>query len=197
MRAHDVDDDVSTKSNEVVSANDRIFERHEVRAGFVLQQSVHTGSIFKGPFHLRDESNAPESLLLTPQADVVDQCQCPALVEETASQVRIRPLAKVELPGVLGSGRVDSDFLQPSNVLVPAPGIDDLNGLLAAIEGVFDERQQYAVLVVVAGEERAGVAVDVKDRVPEANRAAGLTRTLAVLAAARTHLPAPERGLGL
>jgi hypothetical protein len=66
---------------------------------------------------------------------------------------------------------------------------------LAAVEAVFDERQQHAVLVVAAVEECANVSLGLEDRAAEPNRALGLTRSAAVLAARRTHLPAPESGV--
>src|SRR6266851_1226140 len=75
-------------------------------------------------------------------------------------------------------------------MLVTSLRIDDVNGLFAAFEAVFDERKQYAVLVVVAGEERADVTVRSEDRAPQPDQPAGLTRAATLcLTPCRAHVP--------
>src|SRR6266851_5913080 len=75
-------------------------------------------------------------------------------------------------------------------MLVTSLRIDDVNGLFAAFEAVFDERKQHAVLVVVAVEERADVTVRSENRAPQPDQPAGLTRAATLsLTPCRVHVP--------
>jgi len=139
--AHDLDNDVTTEPGEIVRANDRVLEGREVRARLVFEQGVHTRPVFEGPFHVRDEPNAWVSVPLTALPNVGEQSERPSLIEESSAQVGVRPLAEIQLTGLLRRGRIDSYRSQAPNVLVTAAGIDDVNRLFATVEAVFDERQ--------------------------------------------------------
>ena len=69
------------------------------------------------------------------------------------------PLAQVELPSLLRRGGVDADRRKLSDVVRSPARIDDVNGLLTAVETVFDEREQDPIVVVAAVEKSADVTM--------------------------------------
>lgn len=97
-------------------------------------------------------------------------------LEEPASQMRVGPLAQVELAILLRGGCIDSYGPQLSNAFVAAHGIDDVNGLLATFEAILDEWQEHTVFVVVAVEKGTDVTVGAKDGAPDSNRLVGFRR---------------------
>jgi len=60
---------------------------------------------------------------------------------------------KFELPTLLGGRRVDSHRSQPLQMVATSIRIDDVNGLVATLEAVLDERKQHTILFVAAVEE--------------------------------------------
>jgi hypothetical protein len=52
------------------------------------------------------------------------------------------------LAALLCRGHIDSARCQPLPVFVPQLGIDDMKGLVAALEPVFDERNYDTVLLI-------------------------------------------------
>src|SRR5206468_470877 len=47
--------------------------------------------------------------------------------------------------------------------IITQPGIDDMEGLLAALESFFDERKQHPILLVRAMKERADMTLRAED----------------------------------
>lgn len=45
------------------------------------------------PLHVCNKTNTRESLLFSPPSNLVDECQCPALIEEPTLQMSLGPLA--------------------------------------------------------------------------------------------------------
>ena len=107
MGSHDLDHDVTTKLGKIVHANNWIREEPNVRTCLVLEQGVHIDLDFRHPFHVGDETDTREPFLSAASADVVDHGTGSIWIEESTAQMRIRPLAQIELAHLLPCCRVD------------------------------------------------------------------------------------------
>jgi hypothetical protein len=109
-------------------------------------------------------------------ADVGDQGTGAIRIEGAFLQVSVRPVPQVQRADLLHGGGIDTDRSQPLSVFVAAVRIDDVDGLLTAVDAVLDERQQDAVLLVRGVEECAHVTPETQDRVSETYWQVGLNR---------------------
>jgi hypothetical protein len=66
-----------------------------------------------------------------------------------------RPGAQFELAAIARGGDIDSGRRQPLDVLVTSLGVDSVDGLLAALEAVLNERKQHPILIIMVVEKRA------------------------------------------
>jgi hypothetical protein len=72
---------------------------------------------------------------------------------ERSGDRSLGPVEEIELPASLGVARVDAEGGQAAQVLVAQLRIDDVEGLLAALEALLDEGKQGSIFVVWAAEE--------------------------------------------
>jgi hypothetical protein len=68
------------------------------------------------------------------------------------------------LPVALGVGHVDSGFLQAAQVLRSVPGINYVEGPVALLETLFDERKKHPVLLLFVMKEGTDMPGTVEDR---------------------------------
>ena len=73
----------------------------------------------------------------------------------------------------------DAGGLQSPEVFLPQLRIDDMEGPIAALEPLLDERKQYPVLLVRVVKEGTDMALCAKHRAGKSNRSAFLTRNSA------------------
>src|SRR6266542_2426392 len=106
-----------------------------------------------------DQTSQREALLVTALKDFLDQSKHPILIEMAIAQICISPVAQLELAAVFCGGRIDAGRRQPLSVFPSQLGIDDMEGLLAALEAFFDERKQHPILLVGAVKERADMTL--------------------------------------
>jgi hypothetical protein len=90
--------------------------------------------------------------------ELLEDGQHPILIESSVSEVCVGVVAYLELTGRLCRGSVDPDRGETVQVITALIGINDVDGLVSAFKAVLDERQQHAVFLFVAVEERAHVA---------------------------------------
>jgi hypothetical protein len=109
-------------------------------------------------------------------ADVGDQGTGSIRIEGAILQVGVRPVPQVQRADLLHRDRIDTYRAQPVNVFIAAVRIDDMDGLLTAVDAVLDERQQDAVLLVRGVEECSHVTPETQDRVSETYWRVGLDR---------------------
>jgi hypothetical protein len=88
---------------------------------------------------------------------VFEELQHPVLIEVTVSKIGFGVGSKLELPTLLGGGRIDACRSQASKMIVMLSGIYHVDGLIAALKAVLYEWKQRAVLFVVAVEKRTDV----------------------------------------
>src|SRR5262249_36080268 len=169
MRAHDVHHNISTETSEVVDTDHGVWGGCDVGPRLVLDQSFHSGSVFERPFHMCHEANPVVALLQAVLVDVADDREGPILVEGSSAQMCVEPIAKIELSGFLRRFHINSGRPQSLNVIVPTPGIDDVNGLFATFEALLDKWQEQAVLVVVGVKEPTNVPMRPQNRLAKPN----------------------------
>src|SRR5207302_7112742 len=88
-----------------------------------------------------------------------DQGQHRILIEAVAAQVSILPPPQLELARTHCPLHIDAGFDKTLQMLCLQLGVNDVEGLVATFEAVFDERAQHPVLLVHAVEERANVTM--------------------------------------
>ena len=71
------------------------------------------------------------------------------------------PVAQVELPARFGGGHIDPRLSQPSDMLIPTLGVDDMERPIPALEALLDEREEDSILLVTVAKERTHVAARV------------------------------------
>jgi hypothetical protein len=85
------------------------------------------------------------------------------------AQIGIGPVEQLELPAGLCGSHVDARRLQPPAVFRTEVGIDDVKGLLAALEAVFHVGEEHAILLIRAVKEGANMTSRIKDGARETN----------------------------
>src|SRR5947209_7355550 len=84
----------------------------------------------------------------------------PAVLVEAGSFERaVLPRPHLQLPGPHRILHIDSCFTEPPEVVLPSVGVDEMEGLVPAIETILDVRAKHAVLLVIAVEERTNVSL--------------------------------------
>ena len=146
---HNVHNDIPAKLGEIVYSYDRVFipGQQIVQPRLVLHQVINPRPIFQGPFHVGNQASQREALLSATFQHLLDQSKHPILIEMALPQVCVSPVAHLELAALFCRGHIDAGRRQPLEMFLPQPGIDDMEGLLAALESLLDERQQYPILL--------------------------------------------------
>ncbi len=80
------------------------------------------------------------------------------MVEVVVLDVRLLPATDFQLPAALGGRDIDALLLQAPKVIRPAPGINNMEGPIAFLEPVLDERHEHPVLLFLRVEEGTDVA---------------------------------------
>jgi hypothetical protein len=84
------------------------------------------------------------------------------LVKTAIADIRIGPAAQLELGALFCCVDLDAGRRQPLLVFLTQPGIDDMKGLVAALEPVFDEREYHPILLVGRVKESADMTLCAK-----------------------------------
>ena len=125
-------------------------------AGSVLDRSRHVCAFF----HRKEEEY---QVLLPFIKEGFEQGQHPVLVEVAVPQLGLLPAPDLQLPLPLGFGHVDARFLQTPQKLRAVPRIDHVEGAVALVESLLDEREKYPVLLLLVVEEGADMPGAVED----------------------------------
>jgi len=104
-----------------------------------------------------DEPRQRESLLPARLERPLDECEHPALIEMAIAEIRVGPIAQLELAALLRRHRADPGRLEPAHVIVAQRWIHDMESALAALKSFLDEREQSAVFLIRTAEEGADV----------------------------------------
>ncbi len=157
MRPHDVNHRVSANFREVVRADHRVLvaKPHLIHPRFELNQAVDLRSGFHRPVHVADNAAARKACLGGVTSPLLERLQHPVLIETAVAKVRFGVSSKLELPTPLGRLRIDAHCAQPLQMIRILIRIYHVNCFVATFKPVLDERQQHAILIVVAVEERA------------------------------------------
>ena len=78
------------------------------------------------------------------------------------SNIDLIPVPELALTVLLGVGHIDAGRLDTPHVVITLLGIDDVEGLLAALEALRNEGKQHAVLFLRGVKEGADVPVFAK-----------------------------------
>jgi hypothetical protein len=178
VRAHDVDDCVTTKLCEVVNANHRVLvtRPYVIHAGFEFYEIVYVRSI-RRPVHLADDTAQAEIALRRSQ--LLEHVEHPVLIEPAIPKVCLGIGSHLELSGLLCGRWIDASQGQSLYMIAALTGIDEVNGLIAACEPVADERKQYAIRLFVAVEEGADMAILAKEGSSKPDRFSPLSHRVA------------------
>src|SRR5712671_6572373 len=122
-----------------------------------------------------DQTRQREPLLSTALQDLLDQRQHLVLLEVAVAQIRVSPIAQLEVAALLCRGHIDASGLQPSQVCLSQYGIDNMESLLAALKTFLDEWQQHLILFVRAVKEGADMTLRLKHCTGQPNRLCILT----------------------
>jgi hypothetical protein len=160
MRPHDVHHGVSSKFRKMVGADDRVVVAtpHLVDSRFKFNQIVDVGSIFNRPVHPADNAAERKSSLGVSAGYLIEGLQHSILIEAAVAKVGFGVCPELELSILLGRVGVDPDRGEPFEMVALLARIHDVNGLVAALEPVFDEREQYPVLFFLTVEKCADMA---------------------------------------
>ena len=134
-----------------------------VQPGLVLHDVVDAGQVLQRPLHVGDQPGQLAGRLLGRVQGLLDGVDHPVLVEVVVLDVRLLPAADFQLALGLGVGHVDALLLQPPQVVGPVLRVDDVEGPVALLEAVLDERHQHPVLLLLGVEEGADVAGAAED----------------------------------
>src|SRR5688500_5514301 len=99
MGPHNVNDDSPAKLGEIICSYDRVFIpwQNIVQPRLILDQVINTRSVFQGPFHMGDQTSQRKPLLSPALKDLLDQSQHLVLIEVAFAQIRVSPVAQLEL----------------------------------------------------------------------------------------------------
>src|SRR5436189_196378 len=86
------------------------------------------------------------------------------------SQVGLRVGAELQLSRLLRSSAIDPARSQTLDMVARLIRVDDVDGLVAAFQSILNERQQDAILLLVAIEQSADVPHLVEARTGEGDR---------------------------
>jgi hypothetical protein len=161
MGPHNIHDDIPAKLGEIICSDDRVWipGQQIVQPRLLLHQVINPRPVFQGPFHMGDQTREREPWLSTAPQHLLDQRQHLILIEVAVAQIRVSPIAQLELAAPLGRRHIDTGGRQPAHVFLTQRGIDDMEGLLAARESFLDERQQHPILLVRTVKECADVTL--------------------------------------
>jgi hypothetical protein len=81
---------------------------------------------------------------------VFESLQHPILIEATVAKICIGVGAQLELPALPRGRRIDPRPGQPLHMIVMLPWVYHVNGFVATLEPVFDERKQHSIFFLVA-----------------------------------------------
>jgi hypothetical protein len=176
VRPHDVNHRVSSESCEVVRADDGIVvpPPHIIHTRFELDEIVHLRSTLDRPFHVANDATERKSSLGIAARQLLESLQHPVLIETAVAKIRFGVVSKLELPTLLGGRRINPYPSQTSQMIMMLRRIYDVNRLVATLEPVLYEWQQYAVLFVVAVKKRADMAYFAELRAGKGNWRQGL-----------------------
>jgi hypothetical protein len=147
----------------------RVTYCHEYVPGFVELQTSFTRDSNSMTFCNWDLSPTAQSMRHTmrlsgkpprqiSRSKLFQSLQHPVLTEIAIAEIGFGVDLDFQLPGLLYSRRVDARGGQPTQMFVSLLGIDNLNGLVAVLESLFDEWKQHAVFFVVICEESTNMA---------------------------------------
>src|SRR6266480_4441643 len=165
MRPQDVHYNIPAKLREIVNADDRVFIPGPdiVHPRLILHQVIDTRLLFQSPFHMGNHTGQRKSLLSVALKHLLlDQRKHSILIETPVAQIDIIPTTQVELAALLSRGHIDSGGGQPPPVFVTEFGIDDMKGLMAALEPVLDERKHHAILLISRMKKSTDMALRAK-----------------------------------
>jgi len=110
MGAHNVNDDTPAKLGEVIGSYDRVFipRQNIVQSCLVFHEIINTRPVFQGPFHMGNQTSQRETLLFAAFKNLLDQSKHPLLIEMAVPQVRISPVAQLELSALFCPSHVDA-----------------------------------------------------------------------------------------
>src|SRR6185437_2715405 len=150
----------------MVSADDRVvvMAPNLVDAGFELNQVIQVSAALRRPVHAADDSAQRKFTLSVTAGCLLEYVQHPILVEAAVSKIRLGARSKIELAPVLRGRGIDSRRAEAPQVTCTLIRVDDMDGFVAAFEAVLDKRQQHAIFLIVAIEQRANVAYFTKFR---------------------------------
>ena len=93
------------------------------------------------PFHVGNHSSQREALLAATFECYLAQSKHLLLIEMAFPQIGVSPVSQLQAAAPLCRGHIDAHRPQPFKVFLTQLGIDDMEGLLTALEAVLDKWQ--------------------------------------------------------
>jgi hypothetical protein len=172
VRPQDIHHNLSTKLVQIVCSTDGVIVSRKdiIEPRFVLDDIVHTRTVFERPLHVCHQTREWKPLCFTTLEHLFDQRQHAILIEVAVSQVGVFPAPNLELPPPFGIFDVYSSVGQVAAMLWTMRVLNHVKRPITVVKTLLDERKQDAILLVLVMEERANVARATKRRTCQLDR---------------------------
>jgi hypothetical protein len=157
MSPHDVNDCVTSKTAETVSADDRVVvaKPNVVNTRLELNHVIDVRSICNRPVHAATDAAQGKSSLGVSARQLLKYLEHPILIETAIWKVDLGVGSKLELPVLLRDRRVNARGRQPLQMVVTLPRVQHMNGFVTRFQPVLNEREQGAIFFLVVVEKSA------------------------------------------
>jgi hypothetical protein len=160
MGPHDIDYLVATELSKMVGANNRVFVTtpHIIHSRLELNEICEMGLIFARPVHTTTNSTQRISSGGVAADELFKRRDHAIRIEATIRKVDVRRNAKLQLPALQSSRRVDPNLGQTPEMILTLIWIHNVDRFVATLESILYEWEQDAILFVRVVEESADMA---------------------------------------
>ena len=157
MRPHNIDHCIPAEHTKVIRANNYVVVPvpNSIHTRFKFNDVLQPGLVRANPIHPAHDATERKASRRISRRELFKSLKHPVLIEFAVAKISVGVGFDLQLPPLLSGGRVDTRDRQSAQMLLLLMGIDDLNGLIAALQAISDERKQHAILFIVAGEKCA------------------------------------------
>ena len=163
MRPENVHHYGGAEFRHIIGADHRhiVLREDVIESRLVFDDVVHPGEIQERPFHIGPKPGDAGVGLRTGLRKLFEQLDHCVLIEPARPEVGILPRAQFKLTTRFGTRDVDACTRQPPQAFGTLVVVDDVDGPVAGVDALLEERQHHLVLVVSAMKKRTHVATAV------------------------------------